>query len=396
MSIIRYNRFGDIMKVAGIIVEYNPLHNGHLHHILETRKISKCDYLIAVMSGNFTQRGEVAMIDKFTRTKMALLNHVDLVIELPFVFSVQSADIFAYTSVAILNHLKVDEIYFGSESDNIDELYLLSDILDSAEYNNLVLKYSKEGNSYPTSSNLAVSDLIDTKAYSLPNNILGIHYIRAVKKLKSNIKVCSIKRIETNYFDEFTIGKSIQSATTIRKMIKNKKNIEEFVPENVFNLLKNRKIIDLNMFAKYLKYKIHSSTNEELKNIFNISEGFENRIKKVTDFSSVTDLISQLITKRYTNSKIRRSLIHILCNTQKKMINSFEIPYLRILGMNYNGQEYLNLIKKDLSIPLISKITDKKHPYLEMELRASKIYSMVSDVNVFKEEFKPLILMHFN
>lgn len=384
------------MKVAGIIVEYNPLHNGHLHHILETRKISKCDYLIAVMSGNFTQRGEVAMIDKFTRTKMALLNHVDLVIELPFVFSVQSADIFAYTSVAILNHLKVDEIYFGSESDNIDELYLLSDILDSAEYNNLVLKYSKEGNSYPTSSNLAVSDLTDTKAYSLPNNILGIHYIRAVKKLKSNIKVCSIKRIETNYFDEFTIGKSIQSATTIRKMIKNKKNIEEFVPENVFNLLKNRKIIDLNMFAKYLKYKIHSSTNEELKNIFNISEGFENRIKKVTDFSSVTDLISQLITKRYTNSKIRRSLIHILCNTQKKMINSFEIPYLRILGMNYNGQEYLNLIKKDLSIPLISKITDKKHPYLEMELRASKIYSMVSDVNVFKEEFKPLILMHFN
>ncbi len=384
------------MKVAGIIVEYNPLHNGHLHHILETRKISKCDYLIAVMSGNFTQRGEVAMIDKFTRTKMALLNHVDLVIELPFVFSVQSADIFAYTSVAILNHLKVDEIYFGSESDNIDELYLLSDILDSVEYNNLVLKYSKEGNSYPTSSNLAVSDLTDTKAYSLPNNILGIHYIRAVKKLKSNIKVCSIKRIETNYFDEFTLGKSIQSATTIRKMIKNKKNIEEFVPENVFNLLKNRKIIDLNMFAKYLKYKIHSSTNEELKNIFNISEGFENRIKKVTDFSSVTDLISQLITKRYTNSKIRRSLIHILCNTQKKMINSFEIPYLRILGMNYNGQEYLNLIKKDLSIPLISKITDKKHPYLEMELRASKIYSMVSDVNVFKEEFKPLILMHFN
>ncbi len=384
------------MKVAGIIVEYNPLHNGHLHHILETRKISKCDYLIAVMSGNFTQRGEVAMIDKFTRTKMALLNHVDLVIELPFVFSVQSADIFAYTSVAILNHLKVDEIYFGSESDNIDELYLLSDILDSVEYNNLVLKYSKEGNSYPTSSNLAVSDLTDTKAYSLPNNILGIHYIRAVKKLKSNIKVCSIKRIETNYFDEFTIGKSIQSATTIRKMIKNKKNIEEFVPENVLNLLKNRKIIDLNMFAKYLKYKIHSSTNEELKNIFNISEGFENRIKKVTDFSSVTDLISQLITKRYTNSKIRRSLIHILCNTQKKMINSFEIPYLRILGMNYNGQEYLNLIKKDLSIPLISKITDKKHPYLEMELRASKIYSMVSDVNVFKEEFKPLILMHFN
>ncbi|MCK5761582.1 MAG: nucleotidyltransferase family protein [Candidatus Izimaplasma sp.] len=265
------------MKVAGIIVEYNPLHNGHLHHILETKKKSGCDYLIAVMSGNFTQRGEPAMIDKFSRTKMALQNHVDLVIELPFVFSVQSADIFAYTSVSILNHLKVDEIYFGSESGNIDELYELSDILDSTEYNNLILKYSKEGNSYPTSSDLAVKQLSNSKVYDLPNNILGIHYIRAVKKLKSDIKVCTIKRIDTNYYDDFTKGKNIQSASAIRKMIKNNNDITSYVPSNVSELLKGRKIVDLEMFTKYLKYKIHSATKEELEGIFNISEGFENR-----------------------------------------------------------------------------------------------------------------------
>ncbi len=362
------------MRVAGIIVEYNPLHNGHLHHILETRRKSNCDYLIAVMSGNFTQRGEPAMIDKFARTKMALQNHVDLVIELPFVFSVQSADIFAYTSVAILNHLKVDEIYFGSESGNIDELFYLSDILESKEYNELILKYSKEGNSYPTSSAMAVKDLTgkdsrDSKIYDLPNNILGIHYISAVKKLKSNIKVKTIKRVQTDYYDEYTEGKDIQSASAIRKMIENKYDIKSYVPTNVSDLLEGRKIINLEMFTEYLKYRILSATKEDLKAIFNINEGFENRVKKVNNFSSVEDLISKIITRRYTNSKIRRSLIHILCNTEKTVLTSFEVPYLRILGMNKTGQSYLNLIKKDLDVPLISKITGEKHPYLEMELK---------------------------
>jgi len=385
-----------IMKVAGIIVEYNPLHNGHLHHILETRKKSNCDYLVAVMSGNFTQRGEVAMIDKFARTKMALQNHVDLVIELPFVFSVQSADIFAYTSVAILNHLLVDEIYFGSEAGNLDELYHLSNILDSDEYNILVKKYLDLGNSYPTSSDLAVKDLSTSTAYSLPNNILGIHYIRAIKKLGSNIKVCTIKRVDTNYFDEYTVGKDIQSATAIRKMIKENIDISKFVPENVSNILKNRKIIDLEMFKESLKYKILSATKKDLASIFNINEGLENRIKKIDDFDTVKDLIFQLITRRYTNSKIRRSLIHILCNTEKEVLMNFDIPYLRILGMNVKGKSYLNQIKKDLKVPLLSKISDKKHPYLEMELKASKIYSMASDIDVFKEELKPPLFLHFD
>ncbi len=383
------------MKVAGIIVEYNPLHNGHLHHILETKRISKCDYLIAVMSGNFTQRGEPAMIDKFTRTKMALKNHVDLVIELPFVFSVQSADIFAYTSVAILNHLAVDEIYFGSESGNIDELFYLSDILNSEAYNKLILKYSKEGNSYPTSSDLAVKELTNSQIYDLPNNILGIHYINAVKKLKSNILVKTIKRIESNYYDDVIAGSKVQSATSIRKLLKDGVDINDFVPETVYKLLKDRKIVDFEMFTSQLRYIINSSTKEDLYSIFNISEGFENRILKVKEFESVEDLIKNLLTRRYPHSKIRRSLIHVLCNTKKKDLTSFEIPYLRILGMNKLGQEYLNLIKKDLTIPLISKISNKNHIYLDIELKASNIYSLVSDIDVFNEELQPPIFMHF-
>ncbi len=383
------------MKVAGIIVEYNPLHNGHLHHIQETKKLSNCDYLIAVMSGNFTQRGEPAMIDKFSRTKMALKNQVDLVIELPFVFSVQSADIFAYTSVAILNHLGVDEIYFGSESGNIDELFYLSKVLQSAEYNKLVLEYSKLGNSYPTSSDMAIKKLTNSKIYDLPNNILGIHYINAVKKLKSDIKIKTIKRIEAGYYEEYNKDKSIQSASGIRKMLKTGIDIKNYVPDSVYKILDDRLVVDFNMFTEHLKYKILSATKEDLKGIFNITEGFENRVKKIRDFEDIDDLISQLLTRRYPHSNIRRSLIHILCNTEKNVLTSFEIPYIRILGMNQVGQQYLNLIKKDLTIPLISKISGSKHPYLEMELKASKIYSMVSDIDVFKEELQPPILFAF-
>lgn len=385
---------GDNMKTAGIIVEYNPLHNGHLHHIEETRRISGCDCLVAVMSGNFTQRGEPAMIDKFTRTKMAIANKVDLVIELPFLLTIQSADIFAFASVSLLNHLGVDELYFGSESGNVEELYKLSEILNSKEYNKLIKAFLKEGNSYPTSSALAVKELSDSTLYNKPNNILGIHYITAVNVLNSKIKVKTIERIKTNYHDEFTKGTKIQSASAIRKLLKANGKISEYVPKSVNELLENRKTIDLEMFYEYLKYKILSSSNTELKNIFGIKEGLENRIKSIKEFSSIEDLIEKVISRRYTNSKLKRSLMHILCQTTKDILDPIDVPYIRILGMNDTGKSYLNSVKKNISIPLISKVTENIHPYLDAELKVSMIYSLVSDRDIFKEEFHPVIYMH--
>lgn len=382
------------MKAAGIIVEYNPLHNGHLHHIKETRRKSKCNCLIAVMSGNFTQRGEPAMIDKFTRTKMALLNEVDLVIELPFLLTIQSADVFACASVSLLNYLGVDELYFGSESGNIDELYKLSDIINSKEYNKLIKTYLKKGNSFPTSSALAVKELSDSTLYNKPNNILGIHYINAVKRLNSKMKIKTIERIKTNYHDDYTEGTKIQSASAIRKLLRTDTDISNFVPSSVNELLKDRKIIDLEMFYEYLKYKIISSSNKDLNNIFGMKEGLENRIKSIKDFSSVSDLIEKVISRRYTNSKLKRSLVHILCETKKEILNPIEVPYIRILGMNDTGKNYLNIVKKGLSVPLISKVTENIHPYLDTELKVSMIYSLVSDRDIFKEEFKPVIYMH--
>lgn len=384
------------MKTVGIIVEYNPLHNGHLHHIKETRKKSGCDCLVAVMSGNFTQRGEPAMIDKFTRTKMALLNEVDLVIELPFLLTIQSADIFAFASVSLLNYLGVEELYFGSESGDVEELYKLSEILNSKEYSKLLKGYLKEGNSYPTSSALAVKELSDSSLYDKPNNILGIHYINAVNELKSKIKIKTIKRLKTNYHDEYTKGTKIQSASAIRKLLKNNKEIQNFLPPNVYPLLKDRKIIDIEMFHDYLRYKIISSSKQDLNNVFGISEGLENRIKSIKEFSSIQELIEKVISRRYTNSKLKRAFMHILCQTEKTILQPIEVPYIRILGMNKTGKTYLNSVKKDLKVPLISKVTEKIHPYLDAELKVSMIYSLVSDRDIFKEEFHPVIFEHFD
>lgn len=383
------------MKTVGIIVEYNPLHNGHVYHIEETRRLSNCDTLICVMSGNFTQRGEPALIDKFTRTRMALENNVDLVVELPFVFSVQSADMFSYTSVSILNHLGVDEIYFGSESGDIKKLEKIADIMEQDNYNNLVKEYLSKGLSYPTSSNNALHDLYPNEDYDAPNNILGIQYIKAVRKINPDIALHTISRKNTGYYSNIEEG-SIQSATAIRKLIKDNKDISAYVPSSVVKLLQNRKVIDINDFSEQFKYIISSQSSEELRTLFNVTEGIENRILKTTEFKSVDELIEKVISRRYTNSKLRRILIHILCNTKKELLTSFDAPYVRVLGMNDQGRLHLNKIKTDISIPLITKIKEEKHPYLEQELTASKIYSLVSDKDVLKLEYEPVIYLHFD
>lgn len=388
MSIIRYNLVGDIMKTVGIIVEYNPLHNGHIYHINETKRLSKADRLVCVMSGNFTQRGEPAIMDKFTRTKWALNNGVDLVIELPFVFTVQNADIFAYTSVSILNHLKVDEIYFGSETGDIQELTLLGNALQSDKYNKLVRMHMKKGTSYPTSSDLAMKELYPNNSFDLPNNILGIQYLLAGKKLHSKIKFQTIKRVSTNYFDDEIDNTNIQSATTIRKLIKDNKDISNYVPNDVNQSLLNNKLVSYEDFYPNLKYVIRSSTAEDLNKLFGMDEGIENRIIKITDFDSTSELIQKFLSKRYTNSKIQRTLAHALCNVRKSDITSFEIPYIRILGMNKNGQTFLSEIKHNIDVPLISKVKEGIHPYLDIEIKVSKVYSLATKKEVYKQEFK--------
>lgn len=379
------------MKIAGIIVEYNPLHNGHLFHIEETRRISKCDVLVAVMSGNYTQRGEVAMIDKFTRTKMALANQVDLVVELPFVFSVQSADLFAQTAVDTLSHMGVTDIYFGSEVGDIKQLYNIADVLDSKDYNDLVQQHMAEGHSYPTSSNMAMDRVFPNDIYHAPNNILGIQYILAGRKLELPVRFHTIKRVASGYYDDLNHDTTIQSATAIRTAIQQHKNIDNYVPQSVLKLLQNRKFIHNELFYSYLKYKLSHVSKEELSEIFGVTEGFENRLLKCELGENLEAFIQTIISKRYTNSRIKRMLIHILINTQQSMLTDFRVPYLRILGMNDQGKKLLHMLKKETLLPIITKAREGIHPYLDLEIQASKVYSLESDMDVFKMEFEPVI-----
>ncbi len=376
------------MKTVGIIVEYNPLHNGHKYHITQTKRLSKCDRLVCVMSGNFTQRGEPAIIDKFTRTKWALNNGIDLVIELPFVFTVQNADIFAYTSVSILDKIGVDEIYFGSETGDIDALKRIGRVLTSESYNDLVKQYMSKGNSYPTSSDLAMKDIHPNQIFDLPNSILGIQYLLAAKKIKSNIKFHTIKRISTNYFDEEKAETTIQSATTIRKLLKANKNYESYVPQDVYQSLSKNKYVSWEDFYQNLKYIQQVKSPEELQKVFNINEGIENRFLKIPDFTSTQDFIDQLLTRRYSNSKIKRTLAHILMNTPKDLIQSFEVPYIRVLGMNKVGQTILSDIKHNLDVPLVVKVKEGIHPYLDFEIQVSKVYSLASNQDIYRQEFQ--------
>ncbi len=384
------------MKAVGIIVEYNPLHNGHLHHIQETRRLSNCDYLICVMSGNFMQRGEPAILDKFTRTKLALENGIDMVVELPFVFTVQNADIFAYTSVSILHELGVDEIYFGSETGDIKELQDIGEILSSDAYNHLVKEYMSTGNSYPTSSDLAMKQLSSTTSFDLPNNILGIQYLLAGKKLSSTITFHTIKRVSTNYYDDITEKTFIQSATAIRKAILLQKDVSDFVPTSVNEALNNNKPVTLEGFYDMFTVILRREDKTSLERIFGMNEGLENRILKIKEYGSVESLITQILSRRYTNSKIKRVLAHLLCNIKKDDIPSFEVPYIRVLGMNEIGKDYLNRTKKEICVPLVTKAKEGIHPYLDIEIKVSKLYDLVGKNSVYKNEFLPVIIKYFS
>ncbi|MFW5864767.1 MAG: nucleotidyltransferase [Candidatus Izemoplasmataceae bacterium] len=380
------------MKVVGIVVEYNPLHHGHMVHIKKTLALSKADCLVAVMSGNVVQRGEFSLVNKFTKTKWALHAGVDLVIELPSVYSLQSADLFAQTSVELLSKLGVSELYFGSESGQIEPLVNLLETLESDAYQTLLKHFLDQGNSYPTSSNLAIKELNQDEAYNQPNNILGIQYLKAIKTLNLPMKAYTFKRESTGYYDEINENLTIQSASAIRKSLKGDLDVKHYVPHFVYKDLLNVPLYDLEMFYPYLKYIHAVKTPKEIETIFGMEEGLENRFLNVKSFTSVEDYINQIISPRYTYAKIKRSLMHFLLDIKKEDIALFNPPYLRILGMNEQGQILLNQVKKTLDIPLITKMKQARHPYLEIELRISKLMQSVTDEDLLRQEFKPLII----
>ena len=376
------------MKSIGIIAEYNPFTNGHLYHLSTVKEKYPEHTIILVMNGNFTQRGIPSIIDKWKRTEIALQLGIDLVVELPYPFATQSADFFAYGAITILENLKVEKIIFGSESDNIDNLELIAKTqINNDELEKLIKIYSKLGENYPTALSKAIFDLTNKKI-DTPNDLLGVSYIKTIIKNNYKIKYETIKR-ENNYHGN-DLGHN-SSASSIRQALKLHKNVDNYVPKIEIKYLD--KLHYLEDYFEILKYKI--ITEKDLSIYQTVDEGIDKLLKKeITKVNNIDDFIKKVKSKRYTHNKITRMLNHILCNFTKEKANNFkEIKYIHILGLNKKGRHYLNLIKKELTIPLISKITKNKDDMLEFEIETTKIYDIIKNNNLTKKEFEKIIYL---
>ncbi len=377
------------MKSVGIICEYNPFHNGHLYHIEKIKEMYKDCTIICVMSGYFTQRGDVSIIDKVKKTDLALQNGVDIVVELPYVFTTESADKFAKASIEILTSLKCDYLVFGSESNNIDKLTELADIqLNNSRYNKLVKDFLDSGVNYPTALSKALLEISGYKV-DKPNDILGITYIREIKKQKSNMIPKCIKR-NTDY-NSLELTDTITSANSIRYNLENGGDISRYVPLNVLESLDKPHFN--NDYFSLLKYKIMTEL-DNLDRYQTVDEGIENRIKKyILKAQDLNDLILKIKTKRYTYNKINRMFNHILCNFTKEEAKTFDrLEYIRVLGFNIKGQSYLGEIKKDIDLPLITNFKNIDSKLLDLELRVTATYASTLDepekIKLIMSEYK--------
>ena len=365
------------MDIIGIICEYNSLHNGHIYHIEKIKEMYPNSLIIAVISTNFCERGDISILTKWDKTKICLNHGIDLIVELPFVYATEAADIFAHASISILNYLKVNKIIFGSELDNIETLKLIANtIVNNNRFNQLIEESIKLGMSYATSFNAAIKSITNINI-NTPNDILAISYITEIIKNNYNIEPISIKR--TNDYHNSKLTSNIISASTIRELLGKNKSIKKYVPHDTLDSIIN---IDYNKYFTLLKYEIITHI-DELDKFQTVDEGIENRIKTyIYNSNSLKELINNIKTRRYTYNRLTRMLIHILCNYTKEISkNNKEIKYIRILGFNTNGQKYLNKIKKEIDIPIITKYKDIKNEVLDLELKVSIIYGLISNIS---------------
>lgn len=379
--------FKEVVRVeaVGIICEYNPFHNGHIYHINEIKKMYPEAVIVLVMSGNFTQRGEVSIMDKWKKTDIAL-DYVDLVVELPFVFSVQSADIFAHGAISILKKLGVKRIVFGTESLDRDELLKIAEVQRGDKFDSLVKSYLDEGVNYPTSLSKAVYDIAGINVES-PNDLLGLSYVKELEG--TDIEPVTIKR--TNDYHETKLEGSIASGTAIRKAILKGVDIRDYVPLATYNYLD--KIHTNEDYFDYLKYKIISEI-DNLDVYLNVDEGIENRIKKcIYESYSLGELIDKVKTKRYTYNKLNRMFTNILCGFTKDMARKYkDIEYIRVLGFNSKGRRYLKECRKS-DIPIITNYS-RRYEMLDVEMKVSYIYYINEkdkDYSLMEYKHKPII-----
>lgn len=396
------------MKAVGLVTEYNPFHNGHLYHLNKAMELTGADISVAVMSGDFVQRGEPAVLDKYTRTSMALNSGVNLVVELPVNYAVSSAESFAAGALKVLDYIKADSIAFGSESGDIERLSKLAHILCDNEdtlYKE-ISKYTANGISYAAARQKVVEKLTDKDTAAMltsSNNILAVEYLKAIIKNNYTIKPCTVQRQGDSYNDT-DIRSEYASATALRENLK-ADNISEYIPVKAGLILSSNtnyiypdditealftRLLDIlfasnydkNVFienvmqypdvSKEIAGRLYKSAMDMITRT--VPQRSESKDNGVFSFGSLCEHIK---TKEVPLSRIKRALVRITLGLDKKHMEKYaNEPYIRVLGFDKKGQEYLSYIRKTVEVPLITKTADYKEMLLD-DIHAANIYNMI-------------------
>lgn len=391
-------------KVLGIVAEYNPFHNGHFYHMQESKKITEADSCICVISGNFTQRGEPSIVNKWAKTYMALCCGADLVIELPTIYSISSAENFASGAIKIFDSLKiVTDISFGAECNDLATLNNIANVFYSepANYKTILNHELKRGLSYPMArENAVLMYLNDIKRYanvlSNSNNILAIEYLKALKQRKSMIQPNIVPR-KNVYYNDQKIVDDFASATAIRKLMLNREyaEVRKVVPRSTYQIIgeeykKNHIILGIKKYEKEIIYALRVMPIEEIQNLPDVNEGLEFAIKKAaSETNDIEELIEKVKSKRYTQTRIQRILVYVLLGITKKDMEDSKkmVPYVRVLGFNSREKilisEIMNQNPKLNMITSVGKYVNKKMPknkqltrMLDLDINATNIYTL--------------------
>lgn len=373
------------MSVIGIVCEFNPFHNGH-KYLIDSVKTEN-DIVVAVMSGNFVQRGEPAIFPKETRVKAALLSGIDIVLELPFVYASASAEFFAFNAVKILSDFGCDKIAFGTENADIESLNKAVDILLNEDFDNEVKKYYSDGVSFPVARQMAFDKFNINCDISTPNNILAVEYIKAIRKLNAKIEPITVNRKgagynDTNAVDEFA------SATHIRQLIYNNESFEKYIPDYLLDLynedIKNGRYVSTDKFDLAAFSILRSKLGDDLTDIANMGEGLDNRIKSaIKNNIQLSKLYDEIKTKRYTHTRIKRAVLSTILDVES---SDLEIapPYCRVLGFNTKISSKMGELAKNSKLPFVAVYSDivnlsseNAEKIFELENKSTDFYNLI-------------------
>lgn len=384
-------------RVIGVVAEYNPFHNGHYYHLQATKEITGAEYCVAVISGNFTQRGDTSIVNKWAKAYMAICGGADLVIELPTVYSISSAENFASGAVKILDNLKVvDAISFGAEANDLATLNNIANVLyeEPKAYTNILSHELKKGISYPAArENALMMYLNDIKRYantlSSPNNILAIEYLKALKIQKSKLEPIMIRRKKV-YYNDNKIVDDFASATAIRKLLQGGEyaNLRKVIPRSSYTIIgqesrKGGMVLSLAKYEKEIIYALRKMTVEEIADLPDVSEGLQFAIKNAAnEANNLKDLISNIKSKRYTQTRIQRILLYALLGIDKKLMENSRkvVPYVRVLGFTQKGKSLLSEISR--RNPKLNIITSLKK-YMNQNQNKNKVLAEMLEKDIF-------------